>query len=193
LAHELVHAYDERRFKTRGQWGEDLRAHACTEVRFLPFFCLSALFESDSRLPPSSSSHCSPFSQIRAENLSGDCRWGREFTRRNWHFTKQHQVCPVSRLRPLSFPSPHSQSYSSSLALATSDHALRTVAHPPFPSIRPVSVDEPSSPSPPTPTASPRTKPSRSSTKCGSRVLLIRGRSTRCVFLYFPLSQAETD
>lgn len=32
-------------------------------------------------------------SQIRAENLSGDCRFGREFTRRNWHFTKQHQAC----------------------------------------------------------------------------------------------------
>ncbi|GAA6000213.1 hypothetical protein JCM10207_007909 [Rhodosporidiobolus poonsookiae] len=61
LAHELVHAWDERRFKPRGKWGEDLRAHACTE--------------------------------IRAENLSGDCRWGREFTRRNWHFAKQHQAC----------------------------------------------------------------------------------------------------
>ncbi|GAA5821409.1 hypothetical protein JCM11251_004609 [Rhodosporidiobolus azoricus] len=61
LAHELVHAWDERRFKPRGKWGEDLRAHACTE--------------------------------IRAENLSGDCRWNREFTRRNWHFTKQHQAC----------------------------------------------------------------------------------------------------
>ncbi|GAA5998297.1 putative metalloprotease [Rhodotorula paludigena] len=61
LAHELVHAWDERRFKPRGKWGEDLRAHACTE--------------------------------IRAENLSGDCRFGREFTRRNWHFTKQHQAC----------------------------------------------------------------------------------------------------
>ncbi|GAA6057821.1 hypothetical protein JCM3770_004292 [Rhodotorula araucariae] len=61
LAHELVHAWDERRFKPKGKWGEDLRAHACTE--------------------------------IRAENLSGDCRFGREFTRRNWHFTKQHQAC----------------------------------------------------------------------------------------------------
>ncbi|GAA5855958.1 hypothetical protein JCM8547_000430 [Rhodosporidiobolus lusitaniae] len=61
LAHELVHAWDERRFKPKGKWGEDLRAHACTE--------------------------------IRAENLSGDCRWNREFTRRNWHFTKQHQAC----------------------------------------------------------------------------------------------------
>lgn len=34
LAHELVHAYDDRRFKPRGgkTWAEDLRAHACTEV-----------------------------------------------------------------------------------------------------------------------------------------------------------------
>ncbi|GAA5946318.1 hypothetical protein JCM3775_007102 [Rhodotorula graminis] len=61
LAHELVHAWDERRFEPRGKWGEDLRAHACTE--------------------------------IRAETLSGDCRFGREFTRRNWHFAKQHQAC----------------------------------------------------------------------------------------------------
>ncbi|GAA5865647.1 hypothetical protein JCM3774_004948 [Rhodotorula dairenensis] len=61
LAHELVHAYDERRFKPRGEWGKDLRAHACTE--------------------------------IRAENLSGDCKFNREFTRRNWHLTKQHQAC----------------------------------------------------------------------------------------------------
>ncbi|GAA5976804.1 hypothetical protein JCM10908_005636 [Rhodotorula pacifica] len=62
LAHELVHAYDERRFRpTKGEWGQDLRAHACTE--------------------------------IRAENLSGDCKFNREFTRRNWAFTKQHQAC----------------------------------------------------------------------------------------------------
>ncbi|GAA5838936.1 hypothetical protein JCM3766R1_004533 [Sporobolomyces carnicolor] len=63
LAHELVHAYDDRRFKPRGgkTWAEDLRAHACTE--------------------------------IRAENLSGDCKWGREFSRQNFSFTKQHQAC----------------------------------------------------------------------------------------------------
>ncbi|GAA5962468.1 hypothetical protein JCM21900_006403 [Sporobolomyces salmonicolor] len=63
LAHELVHAWDERRFEVRGgkTWAEDLRAHACTE--------------------------------IRAENLSGDCRFGREFTRRNFTFAKQHQAC----------------------------------------------------------------------------------------------------
>ncbi|KAK4047565.1 Mitochondrial inner membrane protease atp23 [Microbotryomycetes sp. JL201] len=61
LAHELVHAWDERRFEVKGEWAKDLRAHACTE--------------------------------IRAENLSGDCRWGREFTRRNWSWTKQQQAC----------------------------------------------------------------------------------------------------
>ncbi|TNY17786.1 mitochondrial inner membrane protease ATP23 [Rhodotorula diobovata] len=61
LAHELVHAWDERRFTPKGKWGDDLRAHACTE--------------------------------IRAETLSGDCRFGREFTRRNWHFAAQHQAC----------------------------------------------------------------------------------------------------
>lgn len=32
LAHELVHAYDGRRFEVKGDWGKDLRAHACTEV-----------------------------------------------------------------------------------------------------------------------------------------------------------------
>lgn len=33
LAHELVHAWDGRRFEVKGDWGKDLRAHACTEVR----------------------------------------------------------------------------------------------------------------------------------------------------------------
>lgn len=34
LAHELVHVWDGRRFSTRGggEWGSDLRSHACTEV-----------------------------------------------------------------------------------------------------------------------------------------------------------------
>ena len=39
--------------------------------------------------------------QIRAENLSGDCRFGREFTRRNWNFTKQHQVRSTLFTTPL--------------------------------------------------------------------------------------------
>lgn len=33
LSHELVHAWDGRRFEVQGEWGADLRAHACTEVR----------------------------------------------------------------------------------------------------------------------------------------------------------------
>ena len=32
LAHELVHAWDGRRFEVKGDWGKDLRAHACTEA-----------------------------------------------------------------------------------------------------------------------------------------------------------------
>lgn len=85
LSHELIHAWDERRFKPKGRWGEDLRAHACTEVRSLP---------SAARSLASYSRSSQAFAlQIRAENLSGDCRLGREFTRRNWAFTKQHQAC----------------------------------------------------------------------------------------------------
>ena len=34
LSHELVHAWDGRRFDVEGEWGQDLRAHACTEVSF---------------------------------------------------------------------------------------------------------------------------------------------------------------
>lgn len=37
MAHELVHAWDGRRFEVKGEWGEDLRAHACTEVRISSF------------------------------------------------------------------------------------------------------------------------------------------------------------
>ena len=38
LAHELVHAYDSRRFRPIAgddSWAEDLRAHACTEVSII--------------------------------------------------------------------------------------------------------------------------------------------------------------
>jgi hypothetical protein len=39
MAHELVHAWDTRRFKVKeDDWGKDLRAHACTEVHFLTCF-----------------------------------------------------------------------------------------------------------------------------------------------------------
>jgi len=34
LSHELIHAWDGRRFEVKGEWGKDLRAHACTEVSF---------------------------------------------------------------------------------------------------------------------------------------------------------------
>jgi len=92
LAHELVHAYDERRFVPRGKWGDDLRAHACTEVRSLSSSTLPRrlLLALDPDVAPLS---LFAHPQIRAETLSGDCRFGREFTRRNWHFAKQHQAC----------------------------------------------------------------------------------------------------
>lgn len=34
-----------------------------------------------------------PSIQIRAENLSGDCRLAREWTRRHYSLAKQHQAC----------------------------------------------------------------------------------------------------
>lgn len=44
LSHELVHAWDGRRFDVEGEWGKDLRAHACTEVRKMTLrFCCSVL------------------------------------------------------------------------------------------------------------------------------------------------------
>ncbi|PWN90041.1 hypothetical protein FA10DRAFT_259954 [Acaromyces ingoldii] len=36
-------------------------------------------------------------SEIRAASLSGDCSWGREVTRREYAFTKQHQACARRR------------------------------------------------------------------------------------------------
>ncbi|KAF9065158.1 peptidase M76 [Rhodocollybia butyracea] len=58
IAHELVHMFDECRFKV--DWN-NLRHHACSE--------------------------------IRANNLSGDCRYTRELRRGFVSFTKQHQAC----------------------------------------------------------------------------------------------------
>ncbi|KIK51595.1 hypothetical protein GYMLUDRAFT_208470 [Collybiopsis luxurians FD-317 M1] len=58
IAHELVHMFDECRFKV--DW-QNLRHHACSE--------------------------------IRANNLSGDCRYTREMRRGFVSFTKQHQAC----------------------------------------------------------------------------------------------------
>lgn len=36
-------------------------------------------------------------SEVRAASLSGDCSWSREFTRREYAFTKQHQACARRR------------------------------------------------------------------------------------------------
>jgi len=58
IVHELVHMYDQCRFKV--DWN-NLRHHACSE--------------------------------IRANSLSGDCRWTREVRRGIFSFTKQHQAC----------------------------------------------------------------------------------------------------
>lgn len=58
IVHELVHMFDECRFKV--DWA-NLRHHACSE--------------------------------IRANNLSGDCRYFREVRRGFVGFTKQHQAC----------------------------------------------------------------------------------------------------
>ncbi|KAF5381213.1 hypothetical protein D9757_007875 [Collybiopsis confluens] len=58
IAHELVHMFDECRFKV--DW-QNLRHHACSE--------------------------------IRANNLSGDCKYTREMRRGIISFTKQHQAC----------------------------------------------------------------------------------------------------
>jgi len=58
IAHELIHMYDQCRFKV--DWG-NLRHHACSE--------------------------------IRANSLSGDCRYTRELRRGFVSFSKQHQTC----------------------------------------------------------------------------------------------------
>jgi len=58
IMHELVHMYDQCRFKV--DWN-DLRHHACSE--------------------------------IRANSLSGDCKWTRELRRGFFSFSKQHQAC----------------------------------------------------------------------------------------------------
>ncbi|KIL71259.1 hypothetical protein M378DRAFT_64992 [Amanita muscaria Koide BX008] len=58
LVHELIHLYDDCRFKV--DW-KNLRHHACSE--------------------------------IRANNLSGDCRFTRELRRGFFAFSKQHQAC----------------------------------------------------------------------------------------------------
>lgn len=78
LTHELVHMYDHCKFNV--DW-KNLRHHACSEVsdqcvilRFIDI-CRGA------RLP-----------KIRANSLSGDCRYMRELGRGFVSFSKQHQV-----------------------------------------------------------------------------------------------------
>ncbi len=75
IAHELLHLYDHCRFKV--DWS-NLRHHACSEV------C------SNSQSLPVKSQY--GISQIRANNLSGDCRYTRELRRGFLSFSKQHQV-----------------------------------------------------------------------------------------------------
>ncbi|PLW14051.1 hypothetical protein PCANC_01994 [Puccinia coronata f. sp. avenae] len=62
LSHELIHAYDHRRFQV--DW-TNLRHIACTE--------------------------------IRANALSGDCKWTREVDRHMFNFARQRQICARRR------------------------------------------------------------------------------------------------
>ncbi|KAH0825977.1 peptidase M76 family-domain-containing protein [Lanmaoa asiatica] len=82
LTHELIHMYDHCKFNV--DW-HNLRHHACSEVspwnRF--FFLSSFLLLTDCALQ-----------KIRANSLSGDCRYMRELGRGHVSFTKQHQVVP---------------------------------------------------------------------------------------------------
>ncbi len=75
LVHEMVHMYDHAKFKV--DW-DNIRHHACTEVRQIDMK-LVIIFNR-------------ALSQIRAANLSGDCRFGREVKRGFFAFSKQHQV-----------------------------------------------------------------------------------------------------
>lgn len=77
IVHELVHLYDHAKFKV--DW-TDLRHVACSEViTHLSF-------------------HHAPFTishskQVRAANLSGDCKWDRELMRRGiLGFSDHHKV-----------------------------------------------------------------------------------------------------
>jgi mitochondrial inner membrane protease ATP23 len=79
MAHEMVHAYDHLRFKTTLDHTADLRHIACSEVG-------GAEGEwGQIRLTER---------QIRASNLSGECRWANEFFRNKvLAFTNHHQDC----------------------------------------------------------------------------------------------------
>lgn len=90
LTHELVHAWDDRHFDM--DW-KNVRHIACTEVshRFTSrssssFFFFAKLIHLG-LLP----------AQIRANALSGDCRWTRELDRHIWSFAGQRQMCARRR------------------------------------------------------------------------------------------------
>lgn len=86
LTHELVHMYDHCKFNV--DWN-NLRHHACSEVS--PW---NRVFFSS--LSPCSSLTRLSTPKIRANSLSGDCRYMRELSRGHVSFTKQHQVaCPM--------------------------------------------------------------------------------------------------
>lgn len=63
LSHELIHAWDGRRFEVKGEWGKDLRAHACTEV--------STGRRSDLTIADSSSYHPRFEQRISVETVHG--------------------------------------------------------------------------------------------------------------------------
>lgn len=74
LVHELVHMYDHCKFKV--DWS-NLRHHACSEVSIQIAFTHN---ESLQKM------------KIRANSLSGDCKFTREIRRGFVAFSKQHQV-----------------------------------------------------------------------------------------------------
>ena len=82
MVHELVHMYDHCKFKV--DWS-NLRHHACSEVR-------SSVQLSDAESFCADGTCIYSVWQIRANSLSGDCRWAREINRLNFTFSKQHQV-----------------------------------------------------------------------------------------------------
>ena len=86
IVHELVHMYDHAKFKV--DWN-NLRHHACSEVRSAaPFAVLSPCARDgggNANVPPART-------KIRANSLSGDCRWSREIARGFVSFSKQHQA-----------------------------------------------------------------------------------------------------
>lgn len=74
MVHELIHMYDHCRFKI--DW-TNLRHHACSEVRTTTL---------SNRIWLTASG------KIRANSLSGDCKFTRELRRGMFSFSKQHQV-----------------------------------------------------------------------------------------------------